>query len=333
MRSGRAARAAGLILAGALGLSGCGMGDAVVGIHDAPRESTSAASLDQASAQRIAARVLDDVKAAQLATGPQAAAQQKAVLTGAALAMAGAATATRSVADAAPALTKPSIPKILAVSKGKTWPRAILATTLDEADKRQYLYVLVSEEATAPFKLAAQVPMHSGASIPALADLTDGVQLVGADDAAGMAASPLAVLTQYAGALAQPTPKAAPNVATTDTFADLVRTSARGQIKALGKLGKLTETHTVVPADTISFRLANGGAVVFGLMKRTDRIDLAATAKELVLPPLYARLSKRNKVTKTVTITTYESVVAVVGSTDMAVVVGGDEQIASAVGH
>ncbi len=334
MSSPRTTGRAALVVAAALALGACGLPDAVVGVHAAPSETTTAASLDLGSAQRITARVLDAAHAAQAETGAAAKTDQEAVLTGAALAVAEAATATHSVISPTPApLTKQGPPKVLSVSRGKTWPRAILATTLDEDTKRQSLQVLVSTAADAPFKLALTVTMHGGSQIPALGELADGAALVPADDATGMVASAADVLSQYAGALAYPKAAKASAVATKDAFALTLQANARAQTRSLGKLGTLTQQQAVVADDTVAFRLADGGAVVFGLLRRTDQIVLAKTAKELMLPPTYVALSGKKKVLKGIKVLSLEPVVLVVPVTGAATGVGADEQIVSVTGR
>ena len=51
-----------------------------------------------------------------------------------------------------------------------------------------------------------------------------------------------------------------------------LRTTAAAQAKALGKLGTLTQKHEPLLEHAVTFRLADGGAVTFGLMRRTDTI-------------------------------------------------------------
>lgn len=332
-RTPRRLAATGLVVAASLLLGGCGFADAMVGIHDAPTENVAGAAVGQDTAEEIATRVLDDAQAAEAMTGPDAAAAQKAVLSGAALSVARAATATHSAgeADTSP-LTTPGAPKVLAVSEGKTWPRAILAATLDEEHSKQYLHVLVSESATAPYTLAATVPMHGGTQIPALGDLATGAPLVAADDGSGMVAAPQDVVAQYAAGLTYPKAGKHGAVALNDPFAAALQSTAQAQARSLGKLGTLTVAQQVVPGDTISFRLADGGAVTFGLMKRTDRIVLGKKAKELTLPSNYAKLSGKKSVKKGITVVSLEPVVFVVPPSGVAHSVGGEEQIVSAVG-
>ena len=102
----------------------------------------------------------------------------------------------------------------------------------------------------------------------------------------------------YAAAIAQPKGKATDVVAADDPFATGLKTAAAAQAKALGKLGTLAQGHEPRLDDAVTFRLADGGAVTFGLMKRTDTISVKKGAKELVLPAEYAKLIGKKKVTK-----------------------------------
>ena len=61
----------------------------------------------------------------------------------------------------------------------------------------------------------------------------------------------------------------------------------------------------------MTFRLADGGAVTFGLMRRTDTIGVKPTAKELVLPAEYAKVTGKKKVTKSLTLQNLEPFVMV----------------------
>ena len=325
----RRLRGAVAVVAATLALAGCGVPDQLVGLHAAPPQQTTAAALTPSMALGIATRVLDAATAAEHETGAQAAADQQAVLTGAALAVAKAATATKTTpSPTASPLSKPGAPQLVAISKGTAWPRAMIVTTLDASDKRQYLYALVSSGPTAPFLLAAAVPMHGGASVPALGAVAAGAALVQPGDGSGMAASPADVLAQYAAALDQPKPTPTSIVSTTDAFANALRSNAAAEVKTLGKLGSLTQKHVVVPADTIAFRLSDGGAVVFGMLTRTDTLTLAKNAKEFVLPPAYAALTGKKKA-QGITATTLEPLVVVIPPSGMSVVVGADEQVVS----
>lgn len=318
---------AGLTLAATL--TGCGVGNSIVGLHDAPAERTDTAPLNVDGAENVASRVLDAATAARAAKGASAAKAQSAVLADAALAQAQAATKLGTVTSTDP-LQNASDPQVVAVSRGKAWPRAILVGTLDEASKTQTLHVLMSTAATDPFKVYASVPMLPGTSVPAMGDLSTGSPLVKATDKAGAPLAPIEALTAYAAGLNYPTPVASKSVATTDAYATALRTSAAAQVKSLGKLAYFTQKHGPVVKNTIAFRLADGGTVTFGQLARRDVISTSKAAKELVIPGTYSKLVGKTKASKNIIITSLENVVMVVPTTGVATTVGADEQMISA---
>ena len=151
----------------------------------------------------------------------------------------------------------------MAQSQGRQWPRAILASTLDEATNTQWLHVMVSDKPDQPFRIASSVPMFGGAELPALGEQLAGAPLLDAAEKNGLPVSPADAVKAYAAAIAQPKGKATDVVAADDQFATGLKTAAATQAKALGKLGTLTQTHDPRLDDAITFRLADGGAVTF----------------------------------------------------------------------
>jgi hypothetical protein len=317
-------------LVSAAALTGCGLGNAVVGVHDAPAERTDTAPLNVDGAENVASRVLDAAVAARGAKGAEAAKAQGAVLADAALAQAQAATKLGTVAASDP-LQKASDPQVVAVSRGKAWPRAILVGTLDQASKTQTLHVLMSKAAADPFKIYASVPMLPGTSVPAMGDLATGAPLVKAADKAGAPLAPSEALAAYAAGLAHPKPVASAAVGTKDAYANALRTSAAAQVKSLGKLGYFSQVHTPVAKNTIAFRLADGGTVTFGQLTRRDVISTSKAAKELVIPGTYSKLVGKTKASNHIIITSLENLVMVVPAKGAATTVGADEQMVSAI--
>ncbi|EAP99862.1 hypothetical protein JNB_06824 [Janibacter sp. HTCC2649] len=313
----------------AASLTGCGLGASIVGVHDAPAERTDTAPLNVDGAGNVAARVLDAAVAARAAKGAEATTLQPTVLAAAALAQAQAATRIGAVASSDP-LQKSSNPKVVAISRGKAWPRAILVGTLDEASKTQTLHVLMSTAPADPFKVYASVPMLPGTSVPAMGDLASGSPLVKATDKSGAPMAPEAALATYAGALNYPKPTASKEVTTADAYATALRTSAAGQVKSLGKLAYFSQRHTSVPQNIIAFRLADGGTVTFGQLTRLDVISTSKAAKELVIPASYSKLVGKTKATSSVSITSLENIIMVIPAKGAATAVGADEQLVSA---
>ena len=322
-------------LLGALVLAGCGTQDAqdaLVGLRPAPSEQTTAAPLDAEGATAVAARLLA-AKDAAAAGNPKdakaAAAARAEVLTGDALTLANAEAARAVPSSETPEPAPEPTPTIVAQSQGRQWPRAILASTLDEATNTQWLHVMTSAKPDEPFHIAASVPMFGGAELPALGEKLAGAPLLKSTDKNGLPVSPADAVKAYATAVAQPKGKATDVVATDDPFATGLRTSAATQAKTLGKLGTLSQTHSPRLDDAVTFRLADGGAVTFAMMQRTDTLTPKPGAKELVLPAEYAKLVGAAKVTKPLVLNNLEPIVMVQPRTGQAKVIGGSDLLVS----
>ena len=323
-------------LAGALLVTGCGAQDAqdaLVGIKAAPPERTESAPLDPEGAAAIAARLVAAAEAPVDGDAKAAAKARAQVLAGDALTVANAQAARAPKAVATTELAAPKAPTVVAQSAGRAWPRAILAATLEEDTNTQFLHVLMSRKPEEPFRITASVPMFGGAELPALGDSTNGAPLLDTATKEGLALAPAAAVAAYAAALAHPKPKATEAVAVDDPFATGLRTTAAAQTKALGKLGTLTQVHAPLLENAVTFRLADGGAVTFGLLRRTDTIAVKPTAKELVLPAEYAKVTGKKKVTKTLTLQNLQPFVMVVPPTGKAEVIGATELLVSGKGQ
>jgi hypothetical protein len=314
----------------ALALAGCGAGPGLVGVHDAPAQVTTTAPISPDTAETIATRVL--AKAAEAAAAKPADAQRlrTEALTGSALAVANAASRLESGAATPPApLTRTDPPKVLAVSRGTAWPRLILVQTAT-AEGGAVLNLLVSPDAKTPFRLSAAVPMQPGASVAALDSLNAGSPVV--TTGGTLPVQPAALLTEYAASLGYPKPAAAKNVVPGDPFSAAVRAHAAEQAKAFGKLATLKQVHTVEPDSTVAIALRGGGALVFGLIERTDTITLTKGGKSLTPSTDFQRLVRKKTLTKSARLKTYETVVFTVPAQGRARVVAADEVLFSAKG-
>lgn len=318
------------VLVLALAVTGCGAGSAIVGVHDAPTEVTTTAPITARAAGEIAQRVLTDAEQAQAAPGAEARKLRQGAMTGGALAVANAAD---NLGDAKPSsatsLTRTDPPKVLAISRGTQWPRAILVQT-SNADGAAVLNLLSSPDARTPYRLAARATMHPGASIAALDSLVKGSPLV--TDDSTLATPPQDLLKGYAASLAYPKPGAAKGVAITDPFSLSVRANAAAQAKTFGTLATLARKHEVRPAETVAIALRGGGAVVFALMERTDTVTLRPGGKSLTPSPEFQRLVRKKTLSKTAQLKTYETVVLTVPPQGSATVVAADEVLFSAKG-
>ena len=174
-----AASSASTTLLGALVLAGCGTQDALVGLHPAPAEQTASAPLDAEGATAVAARLLAAKDAAAAGDAKADRAARAEVLTGDALTRRRrrGRPRRRHQPEATELAPEPK-PTIVAQSQGRQWPRAILASTLDEATNTQWLHVMVSDKPDQPFRIASSVPMFGGAELPALGEQLAGAPLL-----------------------------------------------------------------------------------------------------------------------------------------------------------
>ena len=320
-------------LAGALLLTGCGAQEALVGLRPAPVEKTESAPLDTEGATAIAARLLAAAEAPVEGDAKAAAKARAEVLAGDALTVADARAARAPATAAATELAPAPEPTVVAQSQGRAWPRAILAATLDQDTNTQFLHVMVSEKPDQPFHIVSSVPMFGGAELPAIGAENAGAQLLDTGAANGLPVSPKDAVGAYAAAIAHPKPKASDVVSVDDPFAAGLKATAAAQTKALGKLGTLTQAHEPLLKNAVTFRLADGGAVTFGLMRRTDTMTVKPTAKELVLPKEYADVLGKKKVTKSLSLQSLEPFVMVVPKAGKAELIGATELLASGKGR
>jgi hypothetical protein len=317
----------------ALALAGCGAQDSLVGLHPAPAEQSAAAPLDTEGATAVAARLLAAADAPVEGDAEAAAEARSAVLSGDALTLANAEAARAGAPTTTTELATEPTPTVVAQSQGRDWPRAILASTLDEDTNTAHLHVMVSEAPDQPFRIAASVPMFGGAELPAVAAENAGSPMLEVTDGEGLPASPEEVVAAYAAALAHPKPKATDLVSVDNPFATALKATAAAQTKALGKLGTLTQTHEPRLDDALTFRLADGGVVTFGLMQRTDTMGVKPAAKQLTLPAEYAKLTGRKTVKTSLTLNSLESFVMVIPTSGKAEVIGGSELLVSGKGR
>ncbi len=328
----RRAGAVATALAAALALGGCGATDALVGLHPAPAEESAAVPLSTDGATTIAARLLDGAHAASTTKGAAGRRARAGVLSGDALTWANALAARGAVEEEPGDLAKEATPTVLAQSRGRGWPRAILSTTLDETTNTQYLHVMVSSAPDERFTISESVPMLGGAELPAVGSDHGGAPFVDVGDGTGLVMAPDAAVKAYAAALGYPKGKTSPKVSTDDPFAAALKASASAQTKALKKLGTLKQRHTAKLKHAQAFRLADGGVVTFAMMERTDTFTKASKAKELVLPSEYAKLAGTKKVTEKLTLTSLEPVVLIVPTEGKVGAIGAAELLVSGSG-
>lgn len=313
-----------------LALAACGAGSGLVGVRPAPAQVTTTAPISAQSADAIATRVLARAADASAAKPAEAQALRAEALTGSALAVANAASRLETGAPTATApLTRTEPPKVLGVSRGTGWPRLILVQTTT-AENGAVLNLLVSPDAKTPFRLSAAAPMQPGATVAALDPLSAGSPMV--TSATELAVQPADLLKGYAASLAYPKPAVTQDVDVAEPFSSAIRAHAAEQARTFGKLATLRQTHTVEPDSTVAIALRGGGALVFGLLQRTDTITLRPGGKSLTPSADFQRLVRKKVLTKSAELKSYETVVFTVPAEGKAKVVAVDEVLYSAKG-
>lgn len=310
-----------------LTLTGCGIPERIVHLQDAPTVEQTGAPLRHDAAERIAARVLGEAAAA-------ADQEQRAALIvqpAKRLADYRSARGTGPSSDDA-AVVVPDAPRVLAMTKGSDWPRAMLVTTLEPESQVQSLHVLVSTGPAERYKLHASASMFGGTAIPSLGDLTAGTEFEASTEDSPIEASTM--VTEYAKGLAFPTPGEASGVSHEDAFAQSLARNAKAQNSSLDDLGKLTQAHSVVPGSVVSMATADGSRIVFGQLVRTDTITLTDKAKELKIqdPTLRKLLGDKEIVKENVTVITLENLLFLQPASGEARLIGAEELVARAEG-
>ena len=113
-----------------------------------------------------------------------------------------------------------------------------------------------------------------------------------------------------------------------------MRAKAAGIAKAVATQATFSQVHKVIPSSVYAVRQSGGGALVFGVIERTDSFAVksgeavnTAANKEFVL------LSGKKRVTRAATLTTLEFVVfAVPRSSGEARLVAASEQVVAGSG-
>jgi hypothetical protein len=284
----------------------------------APSPSTSASStaaptaaLTPAAATQAASQVFSAAAQSQTGNSAAAAAARDQAFTGAALRTA---VADARLARIAPQLTlgTPAITAehlgVLAISQGTGYPRAIVVQTTPKASLYPVIYLLTSPNAATAFRIASSALLLPAAAVHRFGPLASGSPLV--TSGSGLVASPVNLLNAYAKGLSYPVQQVAnPPYAPGDRFASQVRQNAAAEAAAVKVQAGFTQRHQVLPTSTVAVRQADGGALVFGVMQRTDSFAVKKTQKIKPSGGLLAFEPKLKAVTSKAQLTTLEAVV------------------------
>ena len=315
-------------------VTGCGAADTLLGIHEAPKVRATAPPLTVDQAERIITRAFTGAYRGETTTGAAAAASQRTAYTGEALravrARAKLASVQLMVADSP--LLAPQQQQILAVSRGFSFPRFIVAQGVASEGGLPILHLLTSPDAATPYRISMSAEMLPLAKVKPFDPLSQGSPLV--TDGTGLAVAPIALLNRYAAWMAFPA-KAATNLPfASDSFSGQVRARAAGVAKAVASQATFAQVHKVVTNSAYAVRQASGDVLVFGVIERTDSFAVkSGQTVNTSANKAFVLLTGKKKVTKAASITTLEFVVfAVPRSKGQATLVAAREQIVAGSG-
>lgn len=316
-------------------LSGCGVGKALVGVHEPPAPVTDIASVTPAQAQGIVDRVFTAASQAGHGSTANVKEARGVAFSGPALTAAIADAKLASVdptsAGSSPAIA-PEQPRVLALPRGAGFPRVIVVQTVPEKGGLPVLHVLTSADARTPYRIAESATMLPGTSVRSFTSLASGSALV--NDGKELAMAPQALLEAYAKGLSFPAAKVANPPYAEDRFATQVRANAAKQSSDVSKFASFTQQHKVVPGSVYAIAQNGGGALVFGVLERNDTFTVKKSGSSLAAPKQFTALVPgKKKLTNKATMTTLEMVVlAVPKGSGQANLVGATEHLVSASG-
>lgn len=316
-------------------LSGCGLGKAIAGVHEPPAAVTDIASVTPGQAQGIVERVFTAAGQARNGSAGQVTAARSVAFNGPALTAAIADARLASVAPvlsgASPAIA-PERPRVLALPRGAAFPRVIVAQTVPDKGGLPVLHVLTSPDPRTPYRIVESATMLPGTSVRSFTSLASGSALV--NDGKDLAVRPQDLLASYAKGLSYPAAKVTNPPYAEDRFATQVRAGAAQQAAGVGKYASFEQVHTVVPGSVYAIAQNGGGALVFGVLERTDTFTVKKPGSSLAAPKQFTALVPgRNKLSSKATMRTLEMVVfELPRGSGQASLVGATEHLVSASG-
>ena len=315
-------------------LAGCGAAPAVLGIHGPPKANAASAPLTVDQAKRILTRDFTAALQGETTTGAAAQAALRTAYSGDALRAAKARVKLAAVqpAGADSPLLAPQQPRLLAVSRGFGYPRVMVAQTVAAKGSLPILHLLTSPDAATPYRISASATMLPLSTVKPFDPLRQGSPLV--TDGSALAVSGIELLKAYAAGMAFPAKVVTNPPFAADTKAAQVRAGAAEVAKAVASQASFTRDNKVVPNSVYAVRQANGDALVFGVIERTDSFAVkSGQAINTIANKAFVLLSGKKKVTKSASITTVEFVVfSVPRETGRATLVAASEQVVAGSG-
>ena len=333
----RSPRAMALIIAGVVisfSVSGCGAGRAALGIREPPKANPALAPVTVGQAKSILTRDFTAAQQGGATTGAAAQAALSTAYTGEALRAAKARVrlvAVQPVSAESPVLT-PLRPRLLAVSRGFGFPRLMVAQTVAAEGSLPVLHLLMSPDAATPYRISMSAKMLPSSTVKPFDPLTQGSPLL--TNGSGLVVSGTALLGAYAAGMAFPAKALDRPQFAADPIFTQVRANATAVGKAVATQAVFSQVHRVIPGSMYAVRQANGDALVFGVIERTDSFKVKkGQAVNTAGNREFVALTGKKKITRSASITTLEFVVfSVPQSKGRAILVAASEQVVAGSG-
>lgn len=162
----------------------------------------------------------------------------------------------------------PTDVKVLANSRGVSYPRFIVGASAPGAKQLPVVHLLVATNPGKPYRLAMSAQMLPGAQINAFPSRAEGAKVV--TDGSDMSIKPVDLLKAYADGLAGKESQ----LYEKDTFLEQILAGVEKQQQALKGKAEFQQTHQVMPDPVVALREANGDTLVLGAIERTSNFTI-----------------------------------------------------------
>lgn len=291
-------------------LSACSPAQTLLGLHENTAVLSNSPAVTPGQASAIATRAITQAQRADALRTPAAA---QSAYTGLALTIAPARYVVEKVIDPAEpggALAPVAQPSRVVVTAGRSFPRTVVAVWQPDGARTREAVLMKSTGVRTPFRVATRVGLLPGEVLPPTPANTRGASVL-ADDVGGLVATPRQAVADLAALLQTGTSPGTPFASS--VVVSEVRSKAAAQARDVTKVATFTQRHTARDDGTTVIRTADGGAVVFAAINRTDLFTVRKGAGVITPPPAYRALAAGLKtITRSATVTTVETVVLVV---------------------
>ncbi len=310
VRTIRPIRAVALVaVAGAL--AACSPAQTLLGLHPNTAVLSNSPAVTAGQASAIATRALTQAQRADALRTPEAA---ESAYTGLALTVAPARYVVEKVLDPSKdssggALAPVAQPSRIVVTAGRGFPRTVLAVWQPDGSSTRQAVLMDSPDVRTPFRVATRVDLLPGEVLPPTAPNTRGASVL-AEDVGGLVATPRQAVKDLAALLQTGTSGGTPF--DSSVVVREVRSKAAAQAKDVNKVAVFQQRHTARDDGMRVVRTADGGALVFAAINRTDLFTVRKGAGVITPPPAYRALgSGLKRITRSAAVTTVEVVALV----------------------